>query len=134
MLSLRLFLILALWLLAAPSVYRTASAAEGSGKADSGIYGHMVRAWGNPPANPAHYQCITVLDDLQQKTIALGTCSGTFAQFRVPLAPGHYVVEYGGHWESANGKVRFVPDRRHITVPAGRWIDLSPAAPVNPVP
>ncbi|MHB8384129.1 MAG: hypothetical protein ACYDC3_17510 [Candidatus Binataceae bacterium] len=75
-----------------------------------------------------------MLDNLQRKTIALGMCSGTFAQFRVPLAPGNYIVEYGGHWESTNGKVRFVAGRHYITVPAGRWIDLSQAAPVNPVP
>ena len=125
---------LMLSLLAAHLSYASAQMTEIDSQADSGIYGQMVRAWGNPPTNPAHYQCIKVLDDPQRKTIALGTCSGAFAQFRIPLAPGNYVVEYGGHWDSANGKIRFVPDRHHVTVPAGRWIDLSPAVPANAVP
>lgn len=132
--KLRLFSAVMLSLVAAHSLCARAQAPEVDAQPGSGIYGRMVRAWGNPPANSTRYQCIKVLDDQQRKTIALGECSGTFAQFRVSLPPGHYVVEYGGHWESVDGKVRFVANRYHITVPANRWIDLSPPAPQNPVP
>lgn len=84
----RIFLILTLWLLAARSACARAEVTRTGGQADFGIYGQMVGAWGNPPSSPAHYQCIKVLDALERNTIALGACSGTFAKFRVPLAPG----------------------------------------------
>ncbi|MGC1679190.1 MAG: hypothetical protein WA740_16790 [Candidatus Binataceae bacterium] len=132
--KLRLFSAVMLSLLAARSLCARAQVAEVDAQAGSGIYGRMVRAWGNPPANSTRYQCVKVLDDRQRKTIALGECSGSFAQFRVPLPPGHYVVEYGGRWESVGGKARFVANRYHITVTANRWIDLSPPASLNPVP
>lgn len=132
--KLRLFPVLMLSLLAAHSLCARAQGREIDAQPGSGIYGRMVRAWGNAPANPKRYQCIKVLDEQQRKTIAVGECSGSFAQFRVPLPPGHYVVEYGGHWASVGGKVRFVANRYHITVPANVWIDLSAPAPRNPVP
>lgn len=66
---------------------RSAASDTPSG-ADSGIYGQMVAAWSNPPANPPTYECIKVLDATGQTVVAAGTCSGIWGQFRVPLPPG----------------------------------------------
>ena len=63
---------------------------------DSGIYGHMVTAWGNPPAEPPTYECVRVLDPTRQRVVAKGTCSGLWGEFRIPLEPGQYIVEAGG--------------------------------------
>ncbi len=102
--------------------------------ADSGIYGQMVAAWGNPPANPPTYECVKILDSTGQNVVAKGTCSGIWGQFRVPLPPGKYVIEAGGSWETVNGTVRFRPNRREIQVKPGEWVKIAPPAPPGPVP
>jgi hypothetical protein len=101
---------------------------------DSGIYGHMVIAWGNPPAQPPTYACVRVLDSTGQIVIAQGTCSGLWGEFRVPLEPGQYIVEAGGSWETTKGAVRFVPHRRTVDIKAGEWLEIAPPTPPPPVP
>ena len=101
---------------------------------DSGIYGYLTAAWGNPPANPPSTECIKVYDSAGVNLIARGTCSGTFGNFRVPLAPGRYVVEVGGSWESRNGAVHFVPNRQTVEISEGQWLKLAPPSPPGPVP
>jgi hypothetical protein len=83
---------------------------------DSGIYGYLVAAFGNPPANPPSTQCVTVYDSEGVNLIALGTCSGMFGDFHVPLAPWRYVDELGGRWESRNRAAVFVPNRKTIEI------------------
>lgn len=101
---------------------------------DSGIYGHMTAALGIAPANPPSTQCVAVYDSAGAKLIARATCTGMARDFRVPLPPGRYVVEFGGSWESRNGAVVFVPDRRDIDIGQGQWVKLVPPAPRGPVP
>jgi hypothetical protein len=101
---------------------------------DSGIYGHMTVALGNAPANSPSTQCIKVYDSAGARLIATGTCTGMLRDFRVPLAPGRYVVEFGGSWESKNGAVAFVPDRRNLDIGPGQWIKLAAPPPRGPVP
>ena len=101
---------------------------------DSGIYGYLTAAWGNPPANPPSTQCVTVYDSAGIDLVARGTCSGMFGNFRVPLAPGRYVVELGGSWESRNGTMLFVPNRRTIEIGEDQWLKLAPPSPPGPVP
>jgi len=102
--------------------------------ADSGIYGSMVSAWGNPPANPPTYECVKIFDSTGQNVVAKGTCSGVWGQFRVPLPPGRYVMESGGSWETVNGAVRFRPNRREIEVKPGEWGKIAPPSPPGPMP
>jgi hypothetical protein len=105
------------------------------GASSSGIYGHMVVAFGNPPTNsPPPTECVKVYDSAATSLIARGTCSGITRDFRVPLAPGRYVVEIGGSWEPKNGAMVFVPARRTIEVGQGQWVNLSPPSPPGPVP
>ncbi|HEV3109711.1 MAG TPA: hypothetical protein VGY99_04375 [Candidatus Binataceae bacterium] len=100
----------------------TAPAPEASpAAANSGIYGAMVAAWGNAPANPPTYECVRIFDAGGQKLVATGTCSGTWAQFRVPLVPGRYVVEKRG-------------TRSVIDVGPGQWVNLAPRQLPGPVP
>lgn len=105
-----------------------------TGTPGSGIYGHTVAAWGNPPANPPSTQCLKVFDSSATRLIATATCSGAWGDFRVPLAPGQYVVEVGGSWQSKNGAVSFVPNRKTVEVGAGQWVELAPPSPPGPVP
>ena len=101
---------------------------------NSGIYGHMVAAWGNPPAQPPTYECVRVLDTTGQIVVAKGTCSGLWGEFRVPLEPGQYIVEAGGRWETVHGAVRFVPHQRTVEIKAGEWVEMAPPSPPAPVP
>jgi hypothetical protein len=110
------------------------SAPEGAVTTGSGIYGYTVAEWGNPPANPPSTQCLKVFDSSATRLIATGTCSGVWGNFRVPLAPGRYVVETGGSWQSKNGAVTFVPNRKTVEVGAGQWVKLAPPSPPGPVP
>jgi hypothetical protein len=110
------------------------SAPDGAVTPGSGIYGYTVAAWGNPPANPPSTQCLKVFDSSATDLIATGACSGIWGNFRVPLAPGRYVVEIGGNWQSKNGAVTFVPNRRTVEVGAGQWVKLAPPSPPAPVP
>ena len=80
---------------------------QSSSHPDSGIYGHMIAAWGNPPAQPPTYECVRVIDMVQQIVVAKGICSGLRGEFRVPLEPGKYIVEAGGRWETAAGAFRY---------------------------
>ncbi len=100
----------------------------------SGIYGYTTAAWGNLPANAPSTQCLKVFDSSATNLIATGTCSGIWGNFRVLLAPGRYVVEIGGSWQSKNGAVTFVPNRRTVEVGAGQWVKLAPPSPAGPVP
>lgn len=113
---------------------QSSSVPEGAVTAGSGIYGYTVAAWGNPPTNPPTTQCLKVFDSSATNLIATGACSGMDGNFRVPLAPGRYVVETGGSWQSKNGAVTFVPDRKTVEVGAGQWVKLTPPSPPGPVP
>lgn len=101
----------------------------------SGIFGHLVGAWGNPPARIPATKCIKVFDASGTKLVIEGICTGAERNFRIPLEPGSYVVEFGGHWERGpGGGARFVPERRRVNVQPGHWADISPAGPPGPVP
>jgi hypothetical protein len=113
---------------------RATSAPEGAIATGSGIYGYTVAAWGNAPANPPTTQCLKVFDSSATNLITTGACSGASGNFRVPLAPGRYVVEVGGSWQPKNGAVTFVPNRKTVEVSAGQWVKLAPPAPPGPVP
>jgi len=109
------------------------SAPSSAATPDSGIYGNIVAARGNPPTHrPA--QCLKVFDSSAVRLIKTGTCSGMWGNFRVGLAPGRYVVEIGGNWRSVNGAVTFVPNRRTVEVSAGQWVKVPPSLPAGPVP
>lgn len=101
---------------------------------DSGVYGHMNAGFGNAPANPPATQCVKVYDSAGVNLIARATCTGMMGDFRVPLPPGHYVVEFGGSWQPRNGAVVFVPDRHSIEIAQGQWVKLAPPSPPGPVP
>jgi hypothetical protein len=109
-------------------------AGPSSSHPNSGIYGHMIPAWGNPPAQLPTYECVRVLDTVQQIVLAKGICSGLRGEFRVPLEPGEYIVETGGRWETADGVVRFVPHHRTVEIKAGEWVEIAPPTPPAPVP
>ena len=100
----------------------------------SGIYGRMTVALGNAPASPPTTACIKVYDSAGVTLIATGTCSGMLREFRIPLAAGQYVVEFGGSWESKNGAAVFVPQRRTLDIGPEQWIELAPPPPPGPVP
>ena len=89
-----------------------------------GISGHMIAALGNAPAFSPTFECAKIFDESGQKLIATGTCSGTFAQFKVPLPSGRYLVEFKG----------IEPHRRVVTVADGKWTELGPKPPRGPVP
>jgi len=114
-----------------PTAMQTGSS---SSQPNSGIYGHMVAAWGNPPAQPPTYECVRVLDPTGQIVVAKGTCSGLWGELRVPLEPGLYIVEAGGRWETVHGAVRFVPHHRTVEIKAGEWVEMAPPSPPAPVP
>ncbi len=102
--------------------------------ANSGIYGAMVAAWGNAPAKPPTYVCVRIFDAGGQKLVATGTCSGIWGQFRVPLAPGHYIVEKGRTHTVVQGVSKFVPQRTTVDVGPGQWVNLAPRPLPGPVP
>jgi hypothetical protein len=89
-----------------------------------GISGHMVAALGNAPAIPPTFECAKIYDESGQKLIANATCSGAFAQFRVPLVSGRYLVEFKG----------IEPNRQIVSVSEGKWTELGPKPPRGPVP
>ena len=109
------------------------ASAQASPRGDSGVYGWMVGGRGNP-SNPPSIECVKVLDSTGANVVARGECSGPSRQFRVPLAPGSYLVEMGGHWESRAGAVKFVPDRKTVQVMPGQWVKLAPSNPPAPLP
>lgn len=118
---------------AAASASSDTSAA--STQSSSGIFGHLITAWGNAPAKLPPSKCVKVFDASGKKLVAEGTCTGISRSFRIQLKPGHYVVELGGHWEQApGGKTHFVPNRRHLIVQPRQWIDISPQGPSRPLP
>jgi len=94
---------------------QSSSVPEGAVTAGSGIYGYTVAEWGNPPANPPTTQCLKVFD-----SSAITPCHRRLlwhmGELSVPLAPGRYVVETGGSWQSKNGAVTFVPERKIVEV------------------
>lgn len=114
-----------------PTVMQTG---QSSSHPDSGIYGHMIAAWGNPPAQPPTYECVRVIDTVRQIVVAKGICSGRWGEFRVPLEPGKYIVEAGGRWETTAGVMRFVPHHQTVEIKAGEWLEIAPPAPAAPVP
>jgi hypothetical protein len=117
-----------------PQQAQSLFASEGVATPGSGIYGSTVAAWGNPPANPPSTQCLKVFDSSATDLITTGACSGAWGNFRVPLAPGRYVIEIGGSWQSKNGAVAFVPNRKTVEVGAAQWVKLTPPLPPAPVP
>ena len=88
-----------------------------------GISGHMAAAMGNAAANPPSYQCARIFDVTGKTLLVTATCSGTFGQFRVPLARGTYLVEFHG----------MTPHRQMIEVKKGHWTELGPKAPRAPM-
>ena len=102
--------------------------------ANSGIYGHLSTALGNAPASPLPVRCFTVYESPGGNFVATGMCSGAMGDFRVPLAPGRYLVEFSGRWEAKNGAMGFIPDRRSIVIGPAQWIKLVPQSPLGPVP
>lgn len=119
---------------ALPRQQQAPSTPEGAIAAGSGIYGYTIAAWGNSPANPPTTQCLKVFDSSATHLITTGACSGVSGNFRVPLAPGRYVVEVGGSWQPKNGAVTLVPNRKTVEVSAGQWVKLAPPAPPGQVP
>jgi hypothetical protein len=109
-------------------------ASPAQGAIDSGIYGHMAAAFGNAPANPPSVDCVKVYDAPGADLIARATCTGISRDFRVRLAPGRYVVEFGGSWQKQNGAMVFVPDRQSIDISEGQWVKIAPPSPPGPVP
>ncbi len=101
---------------------------------DSGIYGTMVAAWGNPPANPPTYKCVRVFDSSGQSLVATGTCSGMYGEFRIPLAPGRYLVDKRPVVDARTSTL--APGTRSLAVEVrhGQWLRLEPSAPPGPVP
>jgi hypothetical protein len=98
----------------------------------SGIYGTMVAAWGNAPANPPTYKCVRVFDSAGRRLVATGVCSGIFGAFRIPLAPGRYLVDkrpVASSEPAAPGPRSFV-----VEVKPGKWLRLAPRAPAGRVP
>jgi pimeloyl-ACP methyl ester carboxylesterase len=101
---------------------------------DSGIAGSLAGPFGNPPAQaPPDVECIKVLDAASGAIVARGVCSGIYQSFRVPLAPGKYVVEFGGSSEAKNGVAVFRPYREVIEIKRHTWISISSPVPPNPI-
>lgn len=99
----------------------------------SGIYGWRISAWGNPPAESPAYACLKVLDSMHRE-VAIGRCSGIWQQFRVPLPPGHYILEMGSTLRQTDSGVRFVPRRQEFDIKPGEWLKIAPPPPNGPVP
>ena len=101
--------------------------------ANSGIYGWRISAWGNPPAESPAYECLKVLDSTHRE-VATAKCSGIWQQFRVPLPPGHYILEMGSTLRQTDRGVRFVPRRQEFDIRPREWLKIAPPAPIGPVP
>jgi hypothetical protein len=110
------------------------SNSSGQNTPASGIYGAMVAAWGNAPANPRSYECVKVYDSSGQRLIATGICSGTFAQFRIPLTPGSYMVDKSLFKGQPGAAPKAQPGSIPVEVQPGRWLNLAPKPPPGPVP
>jgi len=132
--SLFSFLMVATALAAESSSLAQASPAADQGQPDSGIYGAMVAAWGNAPSNPPTYECVRVFDSTGQRLITTGVCSGTYAQFRVSLAPGHYLVDKSFSRGLPSVPLKAPPSAIAVDVAPGQWVDLPPKALPGPVP
>jgi len=111
-----------------------AGSEPGQSSAESGIYGAMVSAWGNAPANPRTYECVKIFDASGQRLITRGVCSGMYAQFRIPLAPGRYLADYSQLREPRGIAPKAQPGSRTVDVSAGQWVNLAPKPPAAPVP
>ena len=107
----------------APSLAAGEASTEPSSSraADSGIFGTLISAYGNPPAvGPKSSDCLTVYDSARTKVVAKGVCGGIYQAFRVPLPPGRYLVEF-----KAPGAA---PLRRKVVIEKGKWVDFSAAS------
>jgi hypothetical protein len=111
-----------------------ASPAESQEEPDSGIYGVMVAAWGNAPANPPTYECIRIFDSTGQRLIATGVCSGTYAQFRIPLPPGRYLVDRSLLKSQPGVPPKAHPGSLTVNVSRKQWVNLAPKQPPGPIP
>jgi hypothetical protein len=102
---------------------------------DSGISGFITGTFGNMPSfTPPPTECLRVLDAEGKKLIAKGVCSGVFGAFRVPLAPGHYVIIFGAPSEREHSTELTESYRRTVEVRPGQWAVIAPPPPPNPVP
>jgi hypothetical protein len=102
--------------------------------ADCGIYGAMAAAWGNAPANPQTYECVRIFDSTGRYLIATGVCSGLYAEFRMPLPPGRYIVD-----RSMMKPPPGEPPKPHarsfaVEVRPGQWVSVTPQRRLLPVP
>ncbi|MGH7905836.1 MAG: hypothetical protein ACREP6_04335 [Candidatus Binataceae bacterium] len=93
----------------------------------SGIYGTIVADWGNKPAHAPSFECVTVLDAGGRHVVAHGVCSDEWERFKVPLSPGKYIVEVGGHWEGKGANAHYVSNQKTIEVKPGKWVKIKPA-------
>jgi hypothetical protein len=89
----------------------------------------MVAAWGNAPAHPRSYPCVRIFDAAGRRLIATGVCSGTFAQFRIPLPPGRYLVD-----RSLLAGPGPQPGSFTVEVAPRQWVNLAPSPLPGPVP
>ncbi len=94
----------------------------------------MVAAWGNAPANPPTYECIRIFDAAGRRLIATGVCSGTFAQFRIPLPPGRYLVDRSLLKSPPGTLAKPHAGSFTIEVGPGQWVKLAPKPLPGPVP
>lgn len=119
-----------------PSAGATSSGtlAGESQRTDSGIYGAMVAAWGNAPANPPTYECVKIFDSAGQRLIATGVCSGMFGQFRIPLPPGRYLLDRSLLKNQPGVPPKAQPGSIVVDVNPGQWVNLAPTPPPGPVP
>ncbi len=81
---------------------------DGSGSQsadDSGIYGFVGGGGGAPPGQSITIKghCVTVLDPDSQATVATGVCDEQ-GKFRIPLAPGRYVITAVGQRQTVEVK------------------------------
>ena len=106
----------------APAGYQTQPPSLGGGRLehgdasgsqsgdDSGIYGFVGGGGGAPPGQSITIKgpCVTVLDPDSQATVATGVCD-EHGKFRIPLAPGRYVITGVGQ-------------RQTVEVKPGAWV------------
>jgi hypothetical protein len=102
---------------------------------DSGVSGFMTGSFGNMPSfTPLPTECVRVLDKAGRKLIAKGVCSGVYGSFRVPLAPGRYVIVFGVPQETEHRTELTESSRRTVEVRPGQWVVVAPPPPPNPIP
>ncbi len=98
----------------APAGYQTPVPSLGGGHQEhgdaSGIYGFVGGGGGAPPGHSITIKgpCVTVLDPDSQATVATGVCD-EHGKFRIPLAPGRYVITAVGQ-------------RRTVEVKPNAWV------------